>query len=86
MRHGAKVKRCINEECTNQAQKGGLCMRHGAFRNTNDESTAFGSKFDETTATLSQPNQLASRTTIREQGGRTVPGEVAFLCQEILEV
>ena len=51
-----------------------------------DESTAFGSELDETTATLSQPNQLASRTAIREQGGRSVPGEVAILCQEILEV
>eukprot|EP00984_Skeletonema_dohrnii_P028984 scaffold19265_cov75-Skeletonema_dohrnii-CCMP3373.AAC.2 len=61
-------------------------LRHGAYRNAQDESTAFGSKFDETTATLSQPNQLASRTTIREEGGRNVPGEVAILCQEVVEV
>jgi hypothetical protein len=30
-RHGAKVKRCSSEGCTNHAQKGGImCVRHGA--------------------------------------------------------
>eukprot|EP00984_Skeletonema_dohrnii_P033004 scaffold28303_cov67-Skeletonema_dohrnii-CCMP3373.AAC.2 len=65
----------------------GTLLWHGKCRNAHDESTAFGSKVDETTANLSHPNQLASRTTnIREQGGRTVPGEVAILCQEVVEV
>jgi len=79
-------KLCSSAGCTDYAKKGGVCMRHGAFRNIHDESTAFGSKFDDTTANLSQPNQLASRTTIREQGGRGVLGEVAILCQEVVEV
>ena len=30
MRHGAKVKRCSSEGCTNVAQIGGVCIRHGA--------------------------------------------------------
>jgi hypothetical protein len=32
VKHGAKLKhnRCSNEGCTNQAQKGGVCIRHGA--------------------------------------------------------
>jgi hypothetical protein len=30
MRHGAKVKLCSIEGCTNQAQKGGVCVKHGA--------------------------------------------------------
>ena len=32
MKHGAKVKvkLCSIEGCTNQAKKGGVCMKHGA--------------------------------------------------------
>ena len=61
-------------------------MRHGAYRKLHDES-AFGSGFDEaTTTTQFQPNQLASRPSIRRQGGRSVPEEVAILCQEIFEI
>ena len=30
MGHGAKIKLCRSEGCTNQAQKGGVCVRHGA--------------------------------------------------------
>jgi hypothetical protein len=26
---GANHKRCISERCTNQAMRGGVCMRHG---------------------------------------------------------
>ena len=51
MKHGAKVKLCNSEGCTNQVQKGGVCCRHGANRNPYDESTAFGSEFDKITAT-----------------------------------
>ena len=29
-RHGAKVKTCKHEGCTNQVVKGGVCIRHGA--------------------------------------------------------
>ncbi len=29
MKHGADVKRCSIEECTNFAKKGGVCRRHG---------------------------------------------------------
>jgi hypothetical protein len=28
--HGAKVKLCSSQECTNIAVKGGVCVRHGA--------------------------------------------------------
>jgi hypothetical protein len=56
-RHGAKVerKRCSSEGCSNYSKRGGVCKRHGAYRNPNDESTAFasycGSEFDKTTVT-----------------------------------
>ena len=30
MKHGAKIKRCSTEGCTNYAQKRGVCRRHGA--------------------------------------------------------
>ncbi|KAK1748071.1 hypothetical protein QTG54_000010, partial [Skeletonema marinoi] len=30
IRHGAKVKRCSSEGCTNQARSGGMCIRHRA--------------------------------------------------------
>ena len=79
---GAKVKLC-SYECRNQAQKGGVCWRHGANRNANDESTAFGSEFEQTTAARTLPNDRATGPPIIEQG---VPGEVAILCQEIFEV
>jgi hypothetical protein len=30
IRHGAKMKRCNREGCTNKAIQGGACMKHGA--------------------------------------------------------
>jgi hypothetical protein len=30
MKHGAKVKLCSFNGCTNQARPGGVCIRHGA--------------------------------------------------------
>jgi hypothetical protein len=30
MRHGAKVKLCSSDGCTNFAKNGGVCVRHGA--------------------------------------------------------
>jgi len=62
-----------------------VCWRHGANRNTHDESTAFGSEFEMTTATQTLPNQRASRVANRGEGS-SVPEEVAILCQEIVEV
>jgi len=86
-RHGAKVKRCSSVGCTKQAQKGGVCIRHGAHHNTQDESTAFGSEFEKTTVTQNLPNQRAStRAAIGGQEGRSVPGEVTIVCQEIVQV
>ena len=85
IRHGTKVKRCSKERCTNTVVKGGVCSRHGAYHNTNDESTAFGSEFEQTTATLPQPNDHNSGPCIIGQEGRRAPGEVAIVCQEILE-
>jgi hypothetical protein len=86
MKHGAKKKRCSNEGCANYVQRGGVCRRHGAYRNTLDESTAFGSEYERTTATQTLPNHRASRAAVREQQGRSVPEEVTILCQEIVEV
>ena len=30
MKHGAKVKRCASEGCTNLSRKGGVCIKHEA--------------------------------------------------------
>eukprot|EP00985_Skeletonema_marinoi_P035184 scaffold45907_cov256-Skeletonema_marinoi.AAC.1 len=32
-------------------RRGGVCIGHGAYRNTNDEFTTFGSELEQTTAT-----------------------------------
>ena len=72
--------------------KGGVCWKHGAKnlakKNTNDESTAFGSELEQTTVWLqSQSNEHATGPPIIGQGvTRGVPGEVTILCQEIVEV
>ena len=60
------------------------CCRHGAYRNTIDESTAFGSELDQTTLARSQPN--LHEPPVTGQRGRGVPDEVAILCQEIVGV
>ena len=86
IQHGAKMKRCSSEGCTNQAQRRGVCKRHGAYLNTQDESTAFGSEYERTTATQALPNQRASRSSLSESGRRIVPEEVTIICREIEEV
>ena len=83
MRHGAKRKQCSSEGCTNQAKKGGVCIRHGANHTSNDVSTAFGTELDETTALpslLNRGNSIASH-----EPGVGVPTEV-LVSQEIVEV
>jgi hypothetical protein len=76
MKHGAKKKLCSVEGCTNQVRGGGVCRRHGAYRNNHDESTAFtscfGSDFDKTT--LTRPNQRTAATSASQD---SVPEEVA---------
>ena len=85
MRHGAKVKLCSSEGCTNQSVRRGLCCRHGAY--LQDESTAFGSKLEMTTATQTTiSHQRASNAAVRGQEESSVPEEVTILCQEIVEV
>ena len=70
--------------CKNFVVKKGVCIRHGANRANNDESTAFGSGLDMTTSTQSLPS---FRATVRDgQKGDNVPGEVAVLCEEIVEI
>jgi len=88
IRHGATwtKKKCSIEGCMNQAVKGGMCWRHGAYRNTHDASTAFGSEYEKTTATLTQTNQPDSRAANRGQEGICIPEEVTILCQQIVEV
>eukprot|EP00985_Skeletonema_marinoi_P008050 scaffold3586_cov115-Skeletonema_marinoi.AAC.6 len=86
IKHGAKAKLCSSEGCTNVVVKGGVCIRHGAAINTLDQSTAFGSEFEQTTATQTLPNQRASRAAARGQGGSIVPGEVTIPCREFAEV
>ena len=79
MKHGAEFKRRRSEECTNQVQGGGVCTRHGAYRNPNDESTAFasyfGSEFDKTTVT--NPNQRNSDSSSNQRQG-SLPAEVVY--------
>jgi len=70
MRHGAKKKQCSSEGCTNQVVKRGVRKRHGAKSNTNDQSTAFGSEYEMTTATQTLPNQRASGAAVREGQGQ----------------
>ena len=72
MRHGAKVKLCSINGCTNQSKRSGLCKRHGAYHNALEESTAFASSqrssHDDMTATL--PNHpIAAASTNQERGG-----------------
>ena len=86
MRHGAKVKRCSIEGCTNQVKRGGVCGRHGAY-NSQDESTAFGSEYEKATATRALTNQQrASGAVLRSSERRSVPREVSILCQQVAEV
>ena len=49
-------------------------------------STAFGSEYEKTTITQTQPKQHASRAVIKGQEGSSVPGEVTIPFQEIVEV
>jgi hypothetical protein len=71
VKHGAKIKRklCGSDGCTNIVIKGGVCWRHGANRNSHDESTAFishfGSEFDKTTLTRS--NQRTAQVSVPEE-------------------
>ena len=61
-------------------------MKHGAYRNTQEESTAFGSKFEVTATAQIPPYPYAPRAVARGQEGSCVPNEVIALCQEIVEV
>jgi hypothetical protein len=87
IRHGAKIKRCSSEGCTNQTQKGGVCRRHGAYHNPYDESTAFGyshgSAYDETTVALSNRRTPAAS---RSQGNTGSNPPLVIVCQVIEEV
>jgi hypothetical protein len=61
------VKLCTKGGCTNHAKKGGVCRRHEAYCKTNDESTAFGSEFEQQTTIQSQPRQnLPSRDEVEK--------------------
>jgi len=51
------MKQCSIDECTNHVQRGGVCKRHGAYHNPQDESTAFAPSprrlaHDDTTASI----------------------------------
>ena len=68
----------------NKSLRRGVCKRHGAYCTPNDESTAFESKFDETTATLNLIHQSAGGAIDERRTG--VPGEVVICRQEMVEV
>ncbi len=85
VKHGAKVKLCSSDGCTNNALKGGVCQRHGAYRNSQDESTAFGSEF-ETTSPKPLTKQLVSGAVPKGSERRSVPEEVTIICQQIVKV
>ena len=85
MRHGAKVELCSSVGCTKIAQKGGVCIRHGAYRaSSNDESTAFGSGLEKTTVTHIS-HQSAASAVDSDKKNAGVPGEVV-ICQEVVEL
>ena len=42
MRHGAKVKLCSTDGCTNQVVRGGVCIQHGAIKRCSKEVCAAG--------------------------------------------
>ena len=90
MRHGAKVnpKLCSSAGCTNQSKRGGVCVRHGAYSNSNEDSTAFtscfGSEFDKTT--LTHPNQRTPATSDTQD---SVPEQVVVcgvIAENVVEV
>ena len=60
-----------------------MCKRHRANHIPYDRSTAFGSEYEKTTATLSLLNQ--STYGAPHERGNGIPGEVV-VCQEIVEV
>ena len=66
-------------------QKGGACIRHGAYHNTSDQSTAFGSEYEKTTASHTPTSQSALGAVPRGSERGSVPEEVTILCQEIVE-
>ena len=79
------------EQVSNYAAANGVLIMpivdECAYRNTHDESTAFGSEYEETTAAQTLPNQPVSRAVVRGRGRRrSVPGEVTIVCQEIVKV
>ena len=82
VRHGAKTKICSSAGCTNKSKRGGVCWRHGANR-THDGSTAFGSEYEKTTATVTLPHQRTAGAS--DEVSAKIPGEVV-ICQEIVEV
>ena len=83
MRHGAKVKLCSSEGCTNQAVRGGVCFRHGAKRASNDESTAFGLEFEATATRIS--NQSTDSASDSDERSPGVPEDVV-ICENIVEL
>ena len=87
MRHGAKGKVCSSEGCTNLAKRGGVCRRHGVYRNPHDESTAFTmheSAYDDTTATL--PNQrTAVVASVNQEQGRNRNHPKVIICQVVTD-
>jgi hypothetical protein len=56
-------------------------MRHGAYRNSNDESTAFASlasAFERTTATLQHHTTTLAATSASQE--TVIPGVVTIVC------
>ena len=87
IKHGTKktVKLCSSVGCTNRSKRGGVCREHGAYRaSSNDESTAFGSGLEKTTATHIS-HQSAASGVDSDKRGTGVPGEVV-ICQEVVEL
>ena len=95
IKHGGKRK-CSMEGCTKHVVQGGVCWKHGvrrrhgayAYHNAQDESTAFGSEDEQTTASRTLLNsKRPSRSALNEQEECTnVPGEVTILCQYVAEL
>ena len=67
-----------------------MCRRHGAFRNPQDESTAFApshrSAFDDTTATLPTHHIAAASTNQNQERGGGPPSVIVCQVMDYVEV
>jgi hypothetical protein len=67
MRHGAKVKRCSSEGCTNKAKRGGVCIRHGAKKGGTRAHQNPNEREHNSLNKLNAPEANAMKATLRDE-------------------